>query len=523
MKRLPLAFTALCASLLPGGATLNVREFGAKGDGIAKDTAAIQKAIDTAAKQGGGIVHVPPGLYLSGTIHLKSNITLDLAAGSVILASPDDGDFDPLESLPFRSVSDKETTYFHYALVSADGVHDIAITGKGAIDGNRTKRGGPKTIAIKLCERVAIHGITVRNSPNYSISFWGTDYIDVDGVSILNGYADGIDPDSCRYVRIANCYIDCWDDAICPKASPSMGIENRRAAENLTVTNCVLRTNCSNFKFGTESSGDFKNVAVSNCVMRPRDSGRPPVSGISLESVDGSHIENVVISNIAMTGVTVPIFIRLGNRGRGLEPKIPGSVEDVSIANVSARPARMTISVTGIPGYPVRRVNLDGLHIVAEGGVPASGSLDVPELVESYPEGSMWGTLPAWGFYGRHVEGLTIRNLTARWNQEDKRSAAIFDDVADLVLEGFQPATAARSSAILWLNNVAGAMILGARPAPGQLFLRASGAATRNIVLVGNDLTQIQTAYQLDSLPRGSVLATGNALNRNSKQAGAVK
>src|SRR5579872_1869048 len=131
------------------GPASDVRDFGAKGDGVAKDTAAIQKAIDAAGQQGGGTVLAPAGKYLSGTIHLKSNVTLHLSPGSVILASPDNADFDPYETLPFQSVSDKETTYFHYALIAAENVHDIAIEGEGAIDGNRPKRGGPKTIAIK--------------------------------------------------------------------------------------------------------------------------------------------------------------------------------------------------------------------------------------------------------------------------------------------------------------------------------------------------------------------------------------
>jgi polygalacturonase len=232
-----LAGAWLSAAAYAGPATFDIRAYGAKGDGATKDTAAIQQAIDAAEAQGGGIVMAPAGRYLSGTIHLKSNITFYLAPGAVILASPDNGDFDPYETLPFQSVSDKETTYFHYALIAAEGVHDIAIEGKGVIDGNRTRRGGPKTVAIKLCRRVTLRDITVRNSPNYSISFWGTDYIDIEGVSVLNGYADGIDPDSCRFVRIVNCYIDSWDDAICPKASPSMGMDQRRAVENLTVTN----------------------------------------------------------------------------------------------------------------------------------------------------------------------------------------------------------------------------------------------------------------------------------------------
>jgi Glycosyl hydrolases family 28 len=504
------AWIALCPCLT-AATSFDVRGFGAKGDGTAKDTAAIQKAIDAAEAAGGGIVTVPAGRYLSGTVHLKSNVTLDLSPGAVILASPDNGDFDPYETLPFQSVSDKETTYFHYALLSAEGVHDIAITGQGVVDGNRTKRGGPKTIAIKLCERVTIRGITVRNSPNYSISFWGTDYINVEGVTVLNGYADGIDPDSCRYVRISNCYVDCWDDAICPKASPSMGMDKRRAAENLTVSNCVLRTSCSNFKFGTESSGDFKNVAFTNCAMRPRDTGRPPVSGISLEAVDGSHIEGVVISNVTMTGVRVPIFVRLGNRGRGMDPKVAGSVEDVSISNVSARAATSTASVTGIPGYRVRRISLDGIHLSYEGGAADAPSLNVNELIDHYPEGTMWGVLPAWAFYARHAEGLTLRNFDARWGKEDQRPAMIFDDIANLSLDGVQPTTATGKAPLLWLNNVAGALVRGSRSPAAELFLRAGGPESREIVLLGNDLTQVRHPYEVQGAAAEAVSAVGNA------------
>jgi hypothetical protein len=313
------------------------------------------------------------------------------------------------------------------------------------VDGNRGKRGGPKTIAIKLSQRVTIRGVTVRNSPNYSISFWGCDYVNVDGVHVVNGYADGIDPDASRFVRIANSYVDVYDDAICPKASPSMGMENRRPVEHLTVTNCVLRTNCSNFKFGTESSGDFRNVAVSNITMLPRDTGRPPISGISLEAVDGAHIEGVVISNIAMQGVRVPIFLRLANRGRGLDPKVPGSLEDVSIANVVARGAAIASSITGIPGARVRRVSLDGVRVTYAGGVKDILPLDIDEFVERYPEGTMWGDLPAGALYARHADELTIRGFQAASTAADGRPMLVFDDVADLALDAPRATTQFRN------------------------------------------------------------------------------
>lgn len=500
-------------------ANFNVRNYGAKGDGAAKDTAAIQKAIDAAAAEGGGTVWVPAGRYLCGTIHLKSFVTLHLDNGSVILASPDNADFDPYETLPFKSVSDNETTYFHYGLVTADNAQHIAITGQGVIDGNRTRRRGPKTVAIKNCQYVTIRGITVQNSPNYSISFWGSDYVDIDGVTILNGYADGIDPDASRYVRISNCYIDCFDDAICPKASPSMGMGQRRNVEHLVVTNCVTRTNCSNFKFGTESSWDLKDVTVSNITMMPRDKGRPPISGISLESVDGAHINGVVVSNISMVDVQTPIFVRLGNRGRGMDPPTPGSVENVLINNIVARGATMTSSVTGIPGHAPRRIALSNIMITMAGGNQDPKGLDVPEHISKYPEGTMFGTLPAFGLYARHVERLALSNVQLRWDKEDLRPAMIFDDVKDLTLDGFRTDTVAGSSPVLWLNNVVDAFIRGSRTASAGTFLRVSGAASGRILLAGNDLSRAERRIEQLGAPKSAVQETGNAVSATPHQA----
>ncbi len=391
------------------------------------ETAVIQQAIDNAAARGGGTVVVAPGLHVCGTIHLKSNVTMHLENGAILAASPDDADFASFESLPFESVSDKETTYFRYALIAAADVHDIAITGQGIIDGNRAKRGGPKTVALKRCTRVTIRDVTVRNSPNYSISMLGCDNVVIDGVTIANGYADGIDPDSCRNVRIANSYIDSWDDAICPKTSPSLGYA--RATENLAVTNCILRTNCNNFKFGTESSGDLKNVVVSNLTMLPRESGRPPISGISIEAVDGAHVDGVVISNVVMRGVRAPIFLRLGNRGRGLHPPVPGSLCNVTLSNVIATGALLASSITGLPGFPVRDIALSDVRISAEGGLVTPPSAPIPELPERYPEATMFGELPAYGLFARHVDGLTLRGVELRVEKPDSRKPIVYEDV----------------------------------------------------------------------------------------------
>lgn len=508
---LSLAFAASAA------AALNVRDYGAKGDGITKDTAAIQAAIDVAEKQGGGEVHIPPGRYISGTLHLKDNVTLYLEAGAALAESPDDADFDRYEELPFKSVSDNETTYFHYGLVTADGAHNIGIVGQGTIDGNRTHRHGPKTIALKLCQYVTIQGITVKNSPNYSVSFWGCDYVNVDGVTILNGYADGIDPDASHYVRIANCYIESVDDAICPKASPSMGYP--RSTEHLTVTNCVLRTNSNNFKFGTESSGDFKDVAVSNLTMLPREKGHPPHSGISLEAVDGGRIEGVVISNLTMDGVLAPIYIRRGNRGRGLANPVPGTIQNISIENVVATNASVTSSISGLPGYPVERVSLSGINIAMQGGEKTTKGLDVPEFPDKYPEAGMFGVLPAYALYVRHAEGLTLTNVQVRCDSADARPAMMFDDVKSLDVDGFRAETGSASGPVIVMNNVVDALVRGSRPPYAGTFLRLSGDLTGEIKLLGNDFTHVRQPIEYQGVSKSAVTEVGNVMSGENPDA----
>ena len=191
-------------------------------------------------------------------------------------------------------------------------------------------------------------------------------------MTILNGYADGIDPDCCHHVRIANCYVEALDDAIVPKASFALGY--RRSTENVTVTNCVLTTGCNCFKLGTESSGDFKNITLSNCAMFARPDlweGGNPTSGVALEMVDGASVERIAVSNIVMADIESPIFIRLGNRGRAQAVHKPEHLEDISISDIVATGAERASSITGIPGFPVRRVTLQNIRVSAKGGVSA--------------------------------------------------------------------------------------------------------------------------------------------------------
>lgn len=489
-------------------ALFNVLQFGAKGDGKSKDTAAIQAAIDAAGKTGGTVVF-PAGNYLSGTLRLKGSVALYLGPGSTLTASPDKGDFDAYEKLDYETFSDEETAYFHYALIAGQGLENVSVSGEGAIDGNRNQRGGPKLIALKKCRLVSIHGVTLQNAPNYNISLLGCDYVDVDGVTIFNGYADGIDPDCCQSVRIANCSVETFDDAIVLKTSPSLGY--LRSTENVTVTNCVVTTACYALKLGTESSGDFNNIAFSNCTVSARRDkwNRGPLGGIAIESVDGGNIDRIVVTNIAMHDVWAPIFIRLGARGRAQKTPAPGTLRNVSISHINATGAALASSITGVPGGDVGPVWIQDTHISVVGkGSAARLDREIPEDVPAYPEADMFGELPCYGLYCRHVDGLVLDRVDFALENADERPALVADAVKEFDLLSFRAAPPAGSQPTVAFHDVRQALVQGARALPGtHAFLQLSGAETRGVRVMANDFTDTRSAIFRDSDVGADVLS----------------
>jgi hypothetical protein len=481
----------------PAGPCFNAREFGAKGDGQAKDTRALQGAVD-AAGANGGTVWLPPGNYLCGTLRLKSHVALALDAGATLAFSPDNADFAPVEKLGFKTFADEETSDFHHALLRGEGLEHVSVVGPGTIDGNRQKRHGPKPIALRNCRHVTVRGLVIRNSPNYNLSLLGCDHVCVEGVTILNGHCDGIDPDCCRDVRIANCFVESWDDAIVPKASFALG--HRRSSENITVTNCVLTSACNCFKLGTESSGDFKNVTLSNCTMfaRPDLWGRRPSSGVSIEMVDGASLERVAISNLVMADVESPVFVRLGNRGRAQAVPRPDHLAGLCLSNIVATGASRASAITGVPGFPVRGITLSHLRIACAGGGSARlARKAVPESERQYPDADMFGDLPVYGLFCRHAEGLILDDVEFRLEQPDARPALFLDAVADVQLRSMAAAPPAGDEPVAWLHNARRCFLQGLRALPGTgTLFKVTGAETARLVALANDFSEAKFPFQ---------------------------
>jgi polygalacturonase len=464
--------------LLPGQAragVFDVKTFGAKGDGKTPDRDAINKAIDAAAAAGGGTVYFPAGTYVTGSIRLRSNLTLQFEAGATLEASADPAAYDAAEPNQWDKFQDFGHSHFHNSLIWGEGLENVSIAGPGLISGKaltRGERGGgaDKAIALKLCRKVTLRDFTILIGGHFGILATGVDNLTIDNLTIDTN-RDGIDLDSCRNVRISGSSINTPnDDAIVFKGTHALGVA--RATENVTIANGLVsgyeigslvdgtykRTvkqapdrdgPTGRIKIGTESEGDFRNITISNVVF---DRSR----GLALESVDGAHIEDIAISNITMREVSnAPIFLRLGSRMRAPEGTAVGSIRRVNISNVVAYDAdpRYGSIISGIPGHDIEDVKLSDIRILyrggltldqvakqpadlvntfffrASGGVPPREPYTTPEREKEYPEPSMFGMLPAYGFFLRHARGIELNNVEVGFMKEDRRPAFVLDSV----------------------------------------------------------------------------------------------
>jgi polygalacturonase len=480
MRKLPLLYLL---SLNLSGAVFDVRTYGAKADGKTQDRGAINRTIDAAAAAGGGIVELGPGTYITGSVHLRSNITLQLDRGAVLEASSEPGEYDAPEPNASDKYQDFGHSHWHNSLIWGENLTNIAITGGGFISGKALVRergaGGDKAIALRLCHNVTFRDISIANGGHFAILATGVDNLTIDNL-LIDTNRDGIDLDSSSNVHIVNTSVNSPnDDAIVLKGTHALGYA--RVSENITIANCLVsgfdigslldatykRTverapdrdgPTGRIKIGTESEGDFRNVAISNVTF---DRSR----GLALESVDGSHIEDVAVSNITMRDVSnAPFFIRIGSRMRAPEGVAIGSIKRVNISNVVVYGAdpRYASIVAGLPGHDVEDIRFSNIRILARGGlsleeaakqsagmvnsfffrpngVPPREAMDVPEREKEYPEPSMFGILPSWAFFIRHAKGIELEGMDLTTMQPDKRPAFVLIDTKDFSIRASKP------------------------------------------------------------------------------------
>ncbi len=436
-------------------AVCDASAYGARADGKTLDTPSIQTAIDACAARGGGTVLLSNGTFLSGTLVLTNNITLRIAPGATLLASPHIEDFRPFpaEDVPLIAVdgSTQNKGNGPYHLVHASNAAHVTIEGGGAIRGNgeaywdrnpdsafsaRRPRPSP-LIEFTDSHHIRIHDITIEDAPGWTLHPLNSDDITIRGISIYNNdrgpNTDGIDIDSTRNVTISDTHIESGDDCIVLKTTgrTARAGDPVAATENIVVTNTICSSANQGFKIGTESRGDFRNITFSNAtIFQAPGFFRPPTAAISLSMVDGATFENVIVSNVVIKDARTPLFLRLGNRGRGQKQPSPGTLRHVIFSNIIATGGTLASSITGIPGHPLHDVTLSDIDITMQGGVRAQPKATaIPEAEKDYPHAPMFGPLPAHGLYIRHVDGLTLRNVRFSVVTPDSRPAVVLDDV----------------------------------------------------------------------------------------------
>ena len=445
----------LCWTVSVCAADYNIVSYGAKADTTVLSTAAVQQAIDDCSRAGGGRVVVPTGDYKIGSIILKSDVHLFLELGATLYGSTDLKDYRPMKS-DYVSLRTQTTTI---QLIYADEVKHVVIDGYGTIDGrgrafkklswNDEGITRPHLLRFIQSEDITVKDITLRNSGCWMQHYLACDRLKIEGIKVVNrnNYNnDALDLDGCHEVVVQGMISDSDDDGITLKST------SPRLCENIRISDCVVSSHCNAVKLGTETNGGFRNISISGIVVKPSYDQREKFFGqwvgssaISLEIVDGGVLENVNVSDFTVEGTESPIFVRLGNRGRGyllggegFESLIPiphvGRINGIRLENIQVRHAgAMGCSITGLPGHPVENVRLSNISIHHKGGVTLDELQQINDSVKDekekdYPEATMWGNLPAKGFFVRHARNVQFSNIQILTEQPDVRPDFVQED-----------------------------------------------------------------------------------------------
>lgn len=312
----------------------DIKSFGAKGDGIAKDTRAVQSALDACAQSGGGTVLVPPGIFLCGTLYLRDHTTLHLEAGATIRGSPDLADYNADDAYPQNGFCKEENWTGAHLLIALEA-RQVALTGQGTIDGNSAAFFGPplhnrpgfsikdrrpgQMICFVECTHVTIRDVSLVNATSWTLFLHGCESCIVSGIRISNPRGtpngDGLDIDSCRDVTVSDCIIRSSDDSITLRGNNAGLKQPNRACENVVVTNCLLSSGTCGIRVGV-GDGIVRNCRVSNCVMTDCRTGIHMISSYAagFEGGDkkGCTIERIAFSNLTLDA-KMPFWILSGD------------------------------------------------------------------------------------------------------------------------------------------------------------------------------------------------------------------
>jgi hypothetical protein len=435
--------------------------FNIKADAKTLNTTSIQFAIDYINSNGGGRLVFEAGQYLTGSIYLKSNVTLHLEEGAVLLGSVNPFNYD-------RNI--------WTALIFANDQENIGITGSGTLEGqgkylaanvvtniekgllkDAYSYGRPAAenratlLYVRNCKNVLIEGITFANSASWTQIYeqcntLKIDKIRVDCTTFWN--QDGVDIVDCEDVIMSDSYINSADDGICLKSHTAS-----KSCKNILIKNNLIRSSANGIKFGTAGYGGFSDVRIINNTIF-----NTYRSAIALESVDGGFLHDVVIDSLQSKNTGNVIFIRLGNRVKGKH----STLKNVSISNVVAdipatkadagygyegpeedqpRNISPAIIISGLPGELISNITLKNIRISHPGGAKiqyANVPLDqldlIPEIPSKYPDFSMFKELPAWGIFARHATALHLENITLNSETSDFRMPVVLDDVSNSTL-----------------------------------------------------------------------------------------
>jgi hypothetical protein len=508
-----------------GTRVYNIRSYGAKGDKTTLDTAAVQAAIDACTRDGGGTVLVPAGIFTIGTVELKSNVTLHIAAAGTLLGSGDGKQYHAVDAIPLRG--DTTLNDGNWALLFAVNAKNFSIEGPGAIDGQGAQfhsavrgttppsgLGGnrrPYHVLIYRCENFSIRNISLLDCAYHSIRVIQSQRAQMDGIYIhnrVNGNNDGFHFISAEHVTISNCVIKCGDDACAMFGS----------CKYITVTNSYFSTRWSVFRFG---GGHVGNITVSNCVLH-EVYGCP----IKFQGDPGSVFENIAFSDLVLDDVTGPISISVGKGHRrpgdqALPAELPPVVvRNISFSNIHGNvttnpPRLLSESSLGVGGRPgeghsaivlnavddsvLENISFNNVHLTFGGGGTAEEAArrDVPKVFGEYFE---LGPIPAYGLYARNARGLTLHDVRFQVSTPDLRPAVIFDHVEDVAFNGFSVQGNPAAESVLRFIDSKQTLLTAARVlTPSSTFLQLEGEANGGIIVEGGDLSKAASVVAFKS------------------------